>query len=82
VGCWSHGLDPLSRRDPRRRCGEVFAADGSGRGRHPRTPQGAAPELLDPTIAEHHGRIIKTTGDGLLVEFGSVVDVSGGKSFP
>ena len=25
-------------------------------------------ELLDPTIAEHHGRIVKTTGDGLLVE--------------
>jgi TolB-like protein/class 3 adenylate cyclase len=31
-------------------------------------------ELLDPKIAEHHGRIVKTTGDGLLVEFASVVD--------
>jgi TolB-like protein/class 3 adenylate cyclase len=37
-------------------------------------------ELLDPKIAEHHGRIpgsspgTKTTGDGLLVEFASVVD--------
>ena len=31
-------------------------------------------ELLDPRITEHHGRIVKTTGDGLLVEFGSVVD--------
>jgi adenylate cyclase len=31
-------------------------------------------ELLDPKIAEHRGRIIKTTGDGLLVEFASVVD--------
>src|SRR5215468_2024873 len=31
-------------------------------------------ELLDPKIAEHRGRIAKTTGDGLLVEFGSVVD--------
>jgi TolB-like protein/class 3 adenylate cyclase len=31
-------------------------------------------ELLDPRIAEHHGRIVKTTGDGLLVEFASVVD--------
>jgi TolB-like protein/class 3 adenylate cyclase len=30
--------------------------------------------LLDPKIAEHHGRIVKTTGDGLLVEFASVVD--------
>ena len=31
-------------------------------------------ELGDPKIAEHRGRIVKTTGDGLLVEFGSVVD--------
>src|SRR5207237_8893052 len=31
-------------------------------------------ELLDPKITEHHGRIVKTTGDGLLVEFASVVD--------
>jgi adenylate cyclase len=31
-------------------------------------------ELLDPKIAEHKGRIVNTTGDGLLVEFASVVD--------
>jgi class 3 adenylate cyclase/pimeloyl-ACP methyl ester carboxylesterase len=31
-------------------------------------------ELLDPAIAAHHGRIVKTTGDGALVEFASVVD--------
>ena len=31
-------------------------------------------ELVDPKIAEHHGRLVKTTGDGLLVEFPSVVD--------
>jgi adenylate cyclase len=31
-------------------------------------------ELLDPKIAEHRGRIVKITGDGLLVEFASVVD--------
>src|SRR5271168_738796 len=31
-------------------------------------------ELLDPKIREHHGRIIKTTGDGVLAEFASVVD--------
>jgi adenylate cyclase len=31
-------------------------------------------ELIDPAIAEHDGRIVKTTGDGLLVEFSSVVD--------
>jgi hypothetical protein len=31
-------------------------------------------ELVDPKIAEHHGRIVKTTGDDMLVEFASVVD--------
>jgi len=31
-------------------------------------------ELGDPKIAEHRGRIVKTTGDGLLAEFASVVD--------
>src|SRR5947207_525967 len=31
-------------------------------------------EVIDPKIAEHHGRLVKTTGDGLLVEFASVVD--------
>src|SRR5215469_14825182 len=31
-------------------------------------------ELVDPKIAEHRGRLVKTTGDGLLVEFPSVVD--------
>src|SRR5215831_14338667 len=31
-------------------------------------------ELADPKIKEHRGRIVKTTGDGLLIEFGSVVD--------
>src|SRR5271157_1443435 len=31
-------------------------------------------EHFDPKIADHHGRIVKTTGDGLLVEFASVVD--------
>jgi adenylate cyclase len=31
-------------------------------------------ELIDPTIAAHNGRLVKTTGDGLLVEFSSVVD--------
>ncbi len=30
--------------------------------------------LTDPKIKEHHGRIVKTTGDGVLVEFASVVD--------
>ena len=35
-------------------------------------------ELIDPTIAEHNGRIVKTTGDGMLAEFASVVDAVAG----
>ena len=31
-------------------------------------------DVIDPKIAEHRGRIVKTTGGDLLVEFSSVVD--------
>jgi adenylate cyclase len=31
-------------------------------------------ELIDPKVERHHGRIVKTTGDGALIEFASVVD--------
>jgi adenylate cyclase len=31
-------------------------------------------ETIDPAIREHRGRIVKTTGDGLLIEFASIVD--------
>jgi adenylate cyclase len=31
-------------------------------------------EIMDPAIAAHRGRIVKTTGDGILIEFASVVD--------
>jgi len=33
-------------------------------------------ELWEPTIAEHRGRIVKRTGDGMLIEFGSAVDAA------
>ncbi len=31
-------------------------------------------ELVDPKVAEHRGRIVKSTGDGVLLEFASVLD--------
>jgi hypothetical protein len=37
-----------------------------------RTP--AIAELFEPKIEKHHGRVFKLIGDGLLAEFGSVVD--------
>jgi adenylate cyclase len=39
-----------------------------------RTLQAHRRELIDPKIAAHRGRIVKTTGDGLLVEFASAVE--------
>ncbi len=36
--------------------------------------KGHRKELIDPLIAQHQGRIVKTTGDGLLIEFASIVD--------
>jgi adenylate cyclase len=65
-----------------RRLAAILAADVAGysrlmgadeEGTHERL-KGLRRELLDPKIAEYHGRIVKTTGDGLLVEFASVVD--------
>jgi len=47
----------------------LMGADEAGTARALREHRAAA----DPLIAEHGGRIVKTTGDGVLIEFGSVV---------
>jgi len=65
-----------------RRLVAILAADVAGYSRLIGTDEGGTlerlralrRELLDAKIAEHRGRLVKTTGDGLLVEFGSVVD--------
>jgi len=65
-----------------RRLAAILAADVAGYSRLIGVDEGGTlerlkalrRELLDPKIAEHRGRLVKTTGDGLLVEFGSVVD--------
>jgi adenylate cyclase len=36
--------------------------------------RGLRSDLIDPAFAAHHGRIVKRTGDGSLIEFRSVVD--------
>src|SRR4029077_19361784 len=38
--------------------------------------RGLRSELIDPSIAAHHGRVVNRTGDGLLTEFRSVVDAT------
>jgi TolB-like protein len=66
----------------RRRLAAILAADVAGysrlmgadeEGTHERL-KAHRRELVDPKIGEHSGRIVKTTGDGMLVEFSSVVD--------
>src|ERR1700731_2923054 len=36
--------------------------------------RGLRSDLIDPAIAAHNGRVVKRTGDGLIIEFRSVVD--------
>jgi TolB-like protein len=76
VGRWRSDMSQT------RRLAAILAADVAGysrlmgadeEGTHERL-KALRSELLDPKIAQHHGRIVKTAGDGMLVEFASVVD--------
>jgi adenylate cyclase len=49
----------------------LMAADESGTLRRLKN---LLSEVVEPTVAAHKGRIVKTTGDGLLVQFGSAID--------
>ena len=68
--------------NPTRRLAAILAADVAGYSRLIGTDEQGTlnrlrsirTDVVDPKITEHHGRLVKTTGDGLLVEFGSVVD--------
>jgi TolB-like protein/class 3 adenylate cyclase len=72
----------LSREHVERRLAAILAADVAGSCRLIGIDEEGTlaqlkalrKTLFDPKIAEHHGRIVKNTGDGALVEFGSVVD--------
>ena len=65
-----------------RRLAAILAADVAGYSRLMGADEegtlerlkGLRRDLIDPKIAEHKGRLVKTTGDGVLVEFASVVD--------
>ena len=65
-----------------RRLAAIFAADIAGYSRLMASDEEGTlrqlkahrKQLIDPKITEHRGRIVKTTGDGALVEFVSVVD--------
>ena len=65
-----------------RRLAAILAADVAGYSRLIGADEGSTlqafkairVELFDPMVAIHNGRLVKTTGDGFLVEFGRVVD--------
>src|SRR5271165_3821954 len=75
-------MEPAGPRRVERRLAAILAADVAGysrlivvdeEGTLGRLKALRAKEI-DPKITAHHGSIVKTTGDGLLVEFASVVD--------
>ena len=75
-------MEPLGPARVERRLAAILAADVVGYSRLIEADEEGTlarlktlrAEVIDPKIAGHRGRIVKTTGDGLLVEFASVVD--------
>src|SRR6516164_6628070 len=76
------GRAALARERAERRLAAILAADVAGYSRLMGADEedtlarlkAHRRELIDPKIGEHRGRIVKTTGDGILVEFPSVVE--------
>jgi adenylate cyclase len=72
----------MSRERVERRLAAILAADVAGYSRLMGADEegtlsallACRREILDPKIAEHRGHVVKTTGDGFLAEFASVVD--------
>ena len=72
----------MSSERAERRLAAILAADVAGYSRLMGTDEEGTlaqlkalrKTLVDVSIAEHRGRIVKTTGDGVLVEFASAVD--------
>jgi adenylate cyclase len=75
-------MEPAGPARVERRLAAILAADVAGYSRLIEADEEGTlgrlkalrAKIIDPKIAEHKGRIVKTTGDGLLVEFASVVD--------
>src|SRR5215467_5139112 len=75
-------MDATRRNRAERRLAAILAADVAGYSRLIGVDEEGTldrlrsirAEVIDPAIAAHRGRLVKTTGDGFLVEFASVVD--------
>src|SRR5258708_35809806 len=75
-------MEPAGQARVERRLAAILAADVAGYSRLIEADEEGTlgrlkalrAEIIDPKIAHRKGRIVKTTGDGMLVEFASVVD--------
>jgi adenylate cyclase len=75
-------MDPAGQARVERRLAAILAGDVAGYSRLMGQDETGTltrlralrRELIDPKVAEHKGRIVKTTGDGMLIEFASVVE--------
>src|SRR5262245_15646754 len=81
---WRQGAggSPMAPDQTKRKLSAIFAADIAGysqlmgadeEGTLARLKE-LRSELIDPKNKQHHGRVVKTTGDGILIEFLSIVD--------
>src|SRR5215469_1601668 len=81
---WARGF-PVPVERVERKLAAILAADVAGYSRLMGVDEAGTlaqlkahrRELIDPKIAEHRGRVVKTTGDGILIEFPSVVEAVG-----
>src|SRR6267154_6750603 len=79
---WGGAMEPTGPARVERRLAAILEADVAGYSRLIEADEEGTlnrlkalrAEIIDPKIAGHQGRIVKPTGDGLLVEFASVVD--------
>ncbi len=79
----------MAEQRAQRRLAAILAADVVGYSRMMREDETGTlaqlktlrKEVFDPRIADHNGRIVKTTGDGVLVEFASAVDACAYRKF-
>jgi hypothetical protein len=69
-----HGGNPKNRGDPGADVVGYSRLAGADEDRTLSRLRGLRSDLIDPAIDAHHGRIVKRTGDGSLIEFRSVVD--------
>src|SRR5512134_234843 len=75
-------MPPMQQASPIRKLAAILSADMVGYSRLMETDEPGTLarlrthrlEVVDPAIAKNRGRIVKTTGDGMLVEFNSVID--------